>query len=42
MINVLERQFDLSAWDAQADRLTKKIKEKAGSLLKKFGAYFKS
>ena len=41
MINILARQFDLSAWDAQADRLAKKIKERAGSLFKRLGAYFK-
>lgn len=50
MINILERQFDLSAptcaagtadrWDAQAGRLAKKIKQRSGALIKGLSAYF--
>jgi len=39
MINILERQFD--PLDSEASRLSKKIKERLGALLKGLGAYFK-
>lgn len=39
MINIFEKQFD--PLDSEAGKLSKKIKERARSLLKRFGAYLK-